>query len=229
MERLSIQSFLANGFEFHLYSYGVVSNLPDGTVIRDAADVVPPQKIFRYTGNGSYAGFSNLFRYALLLERGGWWADLDVVCLRPLPSPEECAFASQHSPDGGEVATTCAIFSRPGHKLLEYLVDAASAKDAVALTWGETGPDLVQATIRRFGAEKFLMPARTFCPIPYFRWYDAFVPGRPTVFEAETCAVHLWNEMWRQAKLDKDEDYGPRSLYEVLKRRYGLNRVQSPR
>jgi hypothetical protein len=228
MERLSIQSFLANDHEFHLYTYNPVSNIPEKTVVRDAAEVIAADKIFRYAGNGSYAGFSNLFRYMLLRSRGGWWADLDLVCVRPFPDPEECAFSSQHSPDGGEEATNCAIFSRPGHRLLEYLVDAASAKDPAALQWGETGPYLVQSAIRRFGMEQYLSPARTFCPIPYFRWYDTFIPGRSTDFGPETYAVHFWNEMWRQAGLDKDEEYGPRSLYESLKRRYGIGRTAEP-
>jgi Glycosyltransferase sugar-binding region containing DXD motif len=40
-------------------------------------------------GRGSFALHSNLFRYALLFEMGGWWTDLDVVLLRPeLPQQE---------------------------------------------------------------------------------------------------------------------------------------------
>jgi hypothetical protein len=222
MERLSIRSFQAQGHEFHLYTYGPVAGVPESTVLRDAAEILPPDKMFRYPGNGSYAGFANLFRYALLLAQGGWWVDLDLICLHPLPEPAECAFASQHGPQGGEEATNCAIFSHAGHALLQYLVDAAQAKDPDKLEWGETGPYLVQAAIRRFGAERFLLPADAFCPIPYFRWFDTFVPGRRTEFGPGTYAVHFWNEMWRRAQLDKDEEYGPRSLYEVLKCRFGV-------
>ena len=42
--------------------------------------------IFRYRDNGSYAGFANFFRYELLRKRGGWWVDLDTICLRPFPA-----------------------------------------------------------------------------------------------------------------------------------------------
>jgi mannosyltransferase OCH1-like enzyme len=36
--------------------------------------------IFHYTDCGSYAGFADHFRYKLLLEKGGWWPDLDMPC-----------------------------------------------------------------------------------------------------------------------------------------------------
>jgi hypothetical protein len=32
-------------------------------------------------GRGSVSAFSNLFRYYLLHQMGGWWVDADVVCL----------------------------------------------------------------------------------------------------------------------------------------------------
>ena len=83
MEQLCISSFLAHGHEFHLYVYADVRNVPSGTVVRDGNDILHESFIFRYRENGSLAGFANYFRYDLLLRRGGWWVDLDVVCLRP--------------------------------------------------------------------------------------------------------------------------------------------------
>jgi len=86
LERLSIASFRANGHPVHLYTYGPVAGVPEGTEIRDAAEVLTRDLIFRNPpgfGEGSFAGFSNLFRYKLLLDRGGIWCDCDVVCLRP--------------------------------------------------------------------------------------------------------------------------------------------------
>ena len=83
MEQLSIASFLRNGHEYHLYTYAELANVPAGTVIRDANEILPAAAIFQYKDRPSYAGFSNFFRYKLLLERGGWWVDSDLVCLRP--------------------------------------------------------------------------------------------------------------------------------------------------
>src|SRR5215813_6559365 len=94
MERLSIRSFLANGHEYHLYVYDQVENVPEGAVLKDANEVFDKSRVFTYQsgfGKNSYAGFANMFRYKLLAMRGGWWADSDVVCIRPLDLPGEQA------------------------------------------------------------------------------------------------------------------------------------------
>src|SRR5438105_1989553 len=75
MERLSIASFLHHGHAYHLYTYGPVAGLPAGAVRQDARAILPESMIFQYRDHASYAGFSNYFRYKLLLERGGWWVD----------------------------------------------------------------------------------------------------------------------------------------------------------
>src|SRR4029078_8374501 len=83
MERLSIASFLAQGHQFDLFTYGPVRNVPKGTRVRDPAEIMSRDRVFQYRDHASYAGFANFFRYKLLLDRGGWWVDLDSVCLRP--------------------------------------------------------------------------------------------------------------------------------------------------
>ena len=83
LEQLSIRSFLANGHEVHLYLYEQIEGVPRGTRVRNAERVLPRSAQFLYREHPSYAGFSNFFRYRLLLEKGGWWVDLDTICLRP--------------------------------------------------------------------------------------------------------------------------------------------------
>ena len=105
MEQLSIRSFLANGHEFHLYTYQDIKGIPPGTtVVRSGAEILPADQIFCYQkgyGKGSYAAFSNLFRYKLLLERGGWWTDLDSVCMQPIESTDEHILGKERSRTGG--------------------------------------------------------------------------------------------------------------------------------
>ena len=98
MQRLSISSFLRNGHGYHLYSYNDIDGVPPGTTVKDAATILPRDSIFFYQtgfGKGSYSAFSNLFRYKLLLERGGWWVDTDVVCLRHLDFQQAMVFATE--------------------------------------------------------------------------------------------------------------------------------------
>ena len=95
MERLSIASFLHHGHDYRLYTYGPVEGLPAGAVLEDARSILPESMIFQYREHASFAGFSNYFRYKLLLERGGWWVDTDTVCLRPFDFDEPYVFGSQ--------------------------------------------------------------------------------------------------------------------------------------
>jgi mannosyltransferase OCH1-like enzyme len=109
MEEMSIASFLMNGHEYHLYVYQDVENVPTGTVVKDASEVLPSSMIFQYRDFNSYAGFSNFFRYKLLLERGGWWVDTDMICLQPFDFTDEYVFSSEIS-EGRE--TTLPVSSR---------------------------------------------------------------------------------------------------------------------
>lgn len=92
MEILTIKSFAAQGAEFHLWHYGdVQGKMPEGVILRDGNEILPKEKIFRYPSNmllgfggNSFVGFSEIFRYKVLYEIGGWWSDMDVVCLKPL-------------------------------------------------------------------------------------------------------------------------------------------------
>ena len=93
LELLTLHSFIRHGHEFHLWLYDdLVTPLPPGVVIEDAAELLPKESIFTKknldaecgVGKGSYGPFSDLFRYKLLYEKGGYWVDMDITCLRPL-------------------------------------------------------------------------------------------------------------------------------------------------
>jgi mannosyltransferase OCH1-like enzyme len=219
MERLCIRSFLANGHEFHLFVYDEVADVPAGTVIHSANEILDRSRIFTYAGNGSVAGFANMFRYKLLLDRGGWWVDLDTVCLRPFDFSDEYVFASEPG-DRGEVLTNAILKSEAGSPFLEYVWRVCLEKDPSKLVWGETGPRLVADAVRTLGLERFTKPAKTFCPVSYREWRSLITPDAALEFDADTWAVHLWHEMWRRAEADKDRSYPPACQFERLKSRY---------
>jgi hypothetical protein len=220
MEQLSVASFLRNGHEYHLYVYEEVRDIPAGTVVKDAAEILPPSSIFQYRQRPSYAGFANFFRYKLLLERGGWWADADAVCLRPFDFPSEYVFASELR-HGLEVVTSGVIKAPAGSEVAAYAWGVCQSKKTEDLVWGETGPRLIAEAVGRFSLEEYMQPYRAFCPLGFPDWHKVLEPGcAETAFDETTYAVHLWNEMWRAAGRDKNGQYHPDSLYERLKRRY---------
>ena len=105
MERSCIKSFLDKGHEFHLYVYGETKNIPEGCKILDGNEILPESEIFYYKKNstncgkseGSVSAFSNLFRYKLLFEKGGYWVDMDMVCLKYFDFKDEYIFSSEET------------------------------------------------------------------------------------------------------------------------------------
>lgn len=94
-EHNSIKSYLVAGYEYHLYTYDHVDNIPAGVIIKDGNEILDKKEIFYY--EGSIAPFSDLFRYKLLLERGGVWTDCDIICVRPFPDELEYIFVAERT------------------------------------------------------------------------------------------------------------------------------------
>ena len=219
MEQLSISSFLRNGHQYHLYVYDELKNIPAGTVVKDGNEILPAERIFKYKDYPSYAGFSNFFRYKLLLDRGGWWADTDTICVKPFDFREEYIFSSEMSRDK-EVINCGAIKAPPRSELMAYAWGVCQTKKPEQLVWGETGPRLMGEAVRKYSLEEFKKPHHTFCPINYPDWKLLLIPNGATQLAAETYAIHLWNEMWRHEGQDKNAHYPDDCLYELLKRKY---------
>lgn len=227
MEQLSISSFLQNGHEYHLYIYDDVKNVPARTLLRDANEILPSSWIFQYKRVPSYAGFSNYFRYKLLLEQGGWWADTDTICLRPFDFEEEYVFSSEINERGREVVNSGVIKAASGSRVMAYTWGVCQTKNPARLAWGETGPRLMHKAVKKFSLERYKKTHRTFCPINYEEWRTLLQPGFVNTFADETYAIHLWNEMWRAAGQDKNARYHETCLYERLKRDYLPDSLQS--
>lgn len=228
MEQLSVTSFLENGHQYHLYVYEEPKNIPLGTVVKDAKEILRSSRVFQYKHTPSYAGFANYFRYKLLHERGGWWADTDTICLKPFDFPEEYVFASEID-KGLEVVTNGILKAPAGSKLMAYACRVCEKKNPERLVWGETGPRLMAEAVSKHSLEKYTKPHHVFCPLAYSDWRNVLEPEAATLRDESSYAIHLWNEMWRAAGQDKDARYPPDCLYERLKGRYLRLAGRSPK
>jgi mannosyltransferase OCH1-like enzyme len=219
MERLSLLSYLRNGHDFLLYVYDNPTNVPEGVVLKDAASILPRSMIFQYRDHKSYAGFANYFRYKLLLEHGGYWSDLDTVCLSPLDFDGAYVFSSED--DHGRTKVNNALTKvPPGSRLMEAAWRICQGSDPAQIAWGETGPGLLNRLVREQGLEGYVQEPGVFCPIHFRQWVSVLDPQRQFRFGPETRAIHLWQEMWRRAEQPKDYSYDKDCLYEQLKAKY---------
>lgn len=224
MEELSMRSFLVHGHEYHLYAYEDIRNVPAGVILRDANEIIPSSRIFRHRENRSLGGFSDLFRYKLLLEKGGYWADTDVICLKPFVSSFDHVFAVENTQYGAVWINGAVMKAPAGSGIMEYCYDISSAKKAEKICYDEIGPALLSDAVPRFGLTHCVQPTKRFYPVNWWEW-RAFTSGNLMTcakmalrIDKEVCAVHLYNEMWPQE--DKNRKYHQRSLYERLKKQF---------
>ena len=220
MQRCSIRSFLAAGHPYHLYTYGPVEGVPAGVTVLDANALIPADRIWRYRDYDTPAGFSNQFRYHLLDERGGTWADLDVICLHPLPD-DPYLLPAQTLAEAP--AATCLLRAPQGSELLRRARTAAEAVDPRTAIWGTTGPALMSRLVDELGLA--LLPVAAVCPIDYLDWQLVLSTDEQERADLrrrtdDSFAIHLWHEMWRRSGLDGSESV-PGSLYSDLVQRFG--------
>lgn len=224
LERISLRSFLAHGHTVDLYAYGEIAGVPSGVNLRDAAEILPASRIFKYRDHDSYSGFSNFFRYKLLLERGGYWVDSDVVCLKSFDFAEEHVFATEPRPSPPEPTpwgmVACVLKAPVGSPAMAWAWERCQEKDPSRIVWNETGSWLLKEGIAKLGLEAFVQPPEVFCPLAPWLWRRFLLPGAELGITSRSYSIHAWNEMWRRERGDKEAIPDPASYYHQLRQQY---------
>jgi hypothetical protein len=211
LEHACIKSWLNLGYEYHLYTYQEVENVPKGTCLLDANTIISKDRLFVYNrpfdkGGGSYSGFSNLFRYKLLLD-GGIWADTDLYCAKTLPE-EDYIFAYEDD----KLVASCLLKVPSNSEFAARCFEVCNTKDSSKIVWGETGPQLVTSMVKELFLENHIRPQHEFFPV---LWTDIDRFFEDRMIE-DYYTVHFWNEIWRRKGLDKNVIYESKTLYEKL-------------
>jgi len=224
MEKLSINSFLKNGHEYDLYTYGPVEGVPAGANVKDASEIIPRENLF--LNRGGYSTFSDFFRWKLILERGGWWVDTDAVCLRPFDFEQEYVFFGGKGKPGSDDCVTSGLFKAPAQSKFAIAGWASCLAMTVAtMTWGQAGPPLFTEIVHEVLLQDYILPSKLVFPIFYTRAVLDFTErhGYPKTYSelvlGDAYSVHLFNEIWRLAGADKNGRY-PGSIYEYLQERF---------
>ena len=221
-ERLCLKSFIDHGHRFALYSYER-HDVPAGVEICDAAEILPQDRFFTYSsgpGLGSPAAFSNVFRYALLSKKGGWWADTDVVCMTDTVPMTDYVFAYQ---DADVIAS--GILKAPENSSLMRDLFAEADRLGTNVRWGEAGPSLVTRIVKQQGLEHHCLPTEKLYPIHFTEAVKALNPAETEGLRARIDGAdfyHLWNEMFRRAGIRKDHAPPEGSLLDDLFKKHGI-------
>lgn len=208
LEMLTLLSFVRNGHEFHLWTYDEFrSPVPDGVTLCDAASIIPKEWVFRRKyddpllgiGKGSVGSpFSDLFRYRLLYEHGGWWTDMDITCLRPLSFDSPYYFrAHPILPLIGNVMKV------PARSVLMETVynEVAGRCNEDTLDWLLPNR-ILNHHVAELGLHHYVRNGDG--PRDWWEEISPMVTGRRTL-RPEWHYVHWMNEEWRSRGLNKDD------------------------
>lgn len=148
-----------------LYSYEAIM-VPQGVGLRKADKIVSKDRLFMALD--SYSPFSNLFRYELLLQKGGWWVDADVLCLR---RPDPCQPSEIYAWEDARYINCGQIRLKKGSIIAESAVRKLSRIDFSKIDWGETGPRLTTEVIKELELHHLAAERQVFYPI---HWAESY-------------------------------------------------------
>jgi hypothetical protein len=207
IERLSMATYLANGWRYRLFVYETPENVPEGVELADATSVIDRRQVFREdAGSGMHKGslgaFSDLFRYLMIARFGGMWTDTDVINLRAF-DPEGARFLATERTDAGLIGLNGAMMAAPAGDPLQKEAASASLERLQAgdFHFGRIGPELLCDMIGNGGAQGYrILPVAFLNPVG---WMETGLLTRPSsVLRSrgilETAMnIHVYTETWR--------------------------------
>lgn len=217
-EILCIKSFIKNDFYVNLWSYEQIdlNDLEDleNFTIKNAGIIMPKSYINKFTQNSqknNLSSFTNLFRYKLLNEFGGWWFDTDCICLKNVEEFNSLAkkypFVIGETPEK-LVNGSVMFFKDKIH--MKNLIDSVEKKldyQSVNFEWGEIGPYLLTDYFKN-KKTNYICSKNLFYEIGPKEFDILFSTNKKVVKSIEVrlgdaFVCHLWNEMYRRYLLDK--------------------------
>lgn len=203
-EVLCQKSFIDRGHAFDLYTFEPDVGAPPGVRICDAAELFEPKELFVYedgVGKGSPAAFSNLFRYKLLAEKGGWWVDTDVLCLADdIPS-----FGAFFAREDAHVVNTAVLFFEPRHPLMIRCFEEAMRMGR-SIRWGDAGPYLLTRVVKELGCTDGMIATELCYPLHYSEALDILRPSRTDALRERAAwafFVHFYSAMLQLKRIQK--------------------------
>jgi hypothetical protein len=170
-----LRSFIRQGHVFELYTYEDVI-VPEGVILRNAAEIIPLAEVFYYdnpqTGRKDISPFSDLFRFKFLSERGGWWSDVDTVCLSADIPVVQRAWAQELPEVDPRIGTSQIAIGKGDPLALELYSRCLGLIRTGSFTRESTGANLISATI-----PEMQLPLNSFGSADLFypiRWIEMF-------------------------------------------------------
>ena len=189
VEVLCAQSFLDAGHHVKLYHYQDVQNVPEGVEMVHGDNVLKIDRFLQHGKTGSFALFSDVFRYHLLRQSDRMiWADLDAYCVKPFETETGHFFgweSAEHinggvlglPPDSDALGQLLEMtedeygipewYSEEKKAELQKLADQGTPAHVSELKWGVWGPKAVTHYLLKTGEAKYALPVEGLYPISF--------------------------------------------------------------
>nr|WP_309502407.1 hypothetical protein [uncultured Roseovarius sp.] len=189
VELLCAKSFVDVGHHVKLYHYGEIPNAPDYVETVDGNTVLNADEFITHHRTGSFALFSDVFRYHLLQQTDRLiWADLDAYCVKPFESETGHFFGyeSRRSINGGVLGLPSDSealgqllemtedeygipewFSDEEKQRLQALKDAGQPEHVSLMPWGVWGPHALTHYLKKTGEAKYALPIKGLYPVGF--------------------------------------------------------------
>jgi Tfp pilus assembly protein PilF len=217
MAHLALRSMIRQGHPVKLYTYDDVATMqalvPPGVMVADAGSVVPKSTYHHALVHSEIRYFSDIFRYAVLQEFGGWWLDVDIVLVKPLDFASEHVFSTQWSGvENGHVCVGGVMRAPKGslHMANLYALSLQRLFSEKRVEYGAVGPLLLSEYLLLSNDGNLLssiLPPTAFNAIDGSE-VDLLVSESRDGFEIlsdpRVTGVHLWGKMWDERGLRLD-------------------------
>lgn len=190
----------------------------------------PENKIF-LDDRGIIASFSDYFRVKLLYKNGGWWVDMDIVCLKTFDFSSEYCFSSEYNQKEKYPNIGCIKCPPKSDIMFEY-VDLLERylESNQEVQWGLFGPRFMKAILSQYEStayihtpETFIMPKLICSDNKVLLFYNLFNVMDEGVIEKglqDSYSIHLYNELWRLQGVDKFKPFEDGSPLDYLQKLY---------
>lgn len=197
LELVCMQSFVDCGHRLRIHTYDE-TDVPPGAENVDASEILPRERLFYF--ENSPASFSDIFRYKLLLEQGGWWVDTDVLCLSSDIEPCQYYWAEQVP---GVVNN--AVLKAPALDPISAKLLLLSEQRAPKISkWGQLGPALLTEVVA--GLDKIASGSTGDAyPIHWLQTHLFWLPEWSDTVRRRvqgSTFVHFWRGMFQRFGID---------------------------
>jgi mannosyltransferase OCH1-like enzyme len=233
LEKICVNSFASKGYRVNLWTYGDISNVPSNIHLRNAREILDEKLVF-LNKKGSYASFSDCFRYAVLNREGGLYVDTDVIALvEPSKISKNAFLVTERKPkldkigfgilDNSHFQINNNVIYNPAPKkgniidqALKYSLDFP--RDSIH--WGELGPLLLTKLLKENPSHDYEIKEVNYansidnwdCP------KNLLEPNYQICLDAHF--LHCYNEMWKRSGVDKNINFPRMSLMDNFYKKY---------